>query len=338
MHYVFWNNKGGTGKTSLCFQSLCRYAEKHPDRRVLAIDACPQANLSEILLGSMTGRGAQRLLQQHGALPRKSLGGYFQLRLPSPFTKPAFRAEDFIVEPCAMNNLVPANVHLVCGDPLLEMQANAMNTLSNMEMPGTDTWGGVISWIADFIDHIKDPYDAIFIDCNPSFSIYTQIALASAHRLIVPVMADDSSRRAIQNASSLLYGLALPSPIYTPYAFSTKLSKLNRMPPCIHLIVKNRITQYMGENSAFDAIMKVLEKDVEALIKTHPQYFTFGATNKGMIEMRDFQSAGAVAFAKGTPFSRLRPGKHSLNGYRVQVQEDACAQALASLDVLVDLL
>ena len=48
--------------------------------------------------------------------------------------------------------------------------------------------------------------------------------------------------------------------------------------------------------------------------------------------------AGAVAFAKGTPFSRLRPGKHTLNGYRVQVREDACAQALASLDALVGLL
>ncbi|TXK91244.1 ParA family protein, partial [Parageobacillus sp. SY1] len=24
--YVFWNNKGGTGKTSLIFQTICSYA------------------------------------------------------------------------------------------------------------------------------------------------------------------------------------------------------------------------------------------------------------------------------------------------------------------------
>ena len=32
MIYGFWNNKGGTGKTSLCFQALCFYATR-PSRR-----------------------------------------------------------------------------------------------------------------------------------------------------------------------------------------------------------------------------------------------------------------------------------------------------------------
>jgi len=48
--YAFWNNKGGTGKTSLAFQVICSYAMSHPDKKVLAIDVCPQANLSELLL------------------------------------------------------------------------------------------------------------------------------------------------------------------------------------------------------------------------------------------------------------------------------------------------
>ena len=51
MRYAFWNNKGGTGKTSLAFQAICRYAEIFGDRRILAIDICPQANLSELLPG-----------------------------------------------------------------------------------------------------------------------------------------------------------------------------------------------------------------------------------------------------------------------------------------------
>ncbi len=40
--YAFWNNKGGTGKTSLAFQAIARYAELHPEKRVLAIDLCPR--------------------------------------------------------------------------------------------------------------------------------------------------------------------------------------------------------------------------------------------------------------------------------------------------------
>lgn len=30
--YAFWNNKGGTGKTSLAFQAITRYAERNRTR------------------------------------------------------------------------------------------------------------------------------------------------------------------------------------------------------------------------------------------------------------------------------------------------------------------
>ncbi|MBS5302191.1 MAG: ParA family protein [Clostridiaceae bacterium] len=53
--YAFWNNKGGTGKTTLCFQLLCQYAIDHPDKRVLVVDVCPQANLSELSRASQKG-------------------------------------------------------------------------------------------------------------------------------------------------------------------------------------------------------------------------------------------------------------------------------------------
>jgi cellulose biosynthesis protein BcsQ len=88
-------------------------------------------------------------------------------------------------------------------------------------------------------------YDTIFIDTNPSFSIYTQIALSSCENIILPVMADDSSRRAVQNVFSLVYGIKLPSEIYTKFAFAHKLKEKERVLPKIKLILKNRITQYM---------------------------------------------------------------------------------------------
>ena len=45
------------------------------------------------------------------------------------------------------------------------------------------------------------------------------MSIASSQKLILPVMADNSSRRAIMNAFSLIYSLKLPSDIYTQYAF-----------------------------------------------------------------------------------------------------------------------
>lgn len=60
---AFWNNKGGTGKTTLAFHITCNYATRHPEKRVLVLDLCPQANLSELFLGGLVGQGALALSQ-----------------------------------------------------------------------------------------------------------------------------------------------------------------------------------------------------------------------------------------------------------------------------------
>ena len=228
--YAIWNNKGGTGKTSLGFQLMCRFAHKNSAKQILAIDMCPQANLSELFLGGLQHGGSKNLLVQQGLTPRCSVGGYFQLRLPAPFAKPAFVAEDFLMRP-SNNSTIPKNLTGFLRRPLAGASGKrdqyACQRADSRETPGV----GVIDWLRDFITALKQPFDTIFIDANPSFSIYTQIALSSVENLILPVMADDSSRRAIQNAFSLVYGLKLPSAIYSEYAFATKLAAAGRKLP-----------------------------------------------------------------------------------------------------------
>lgn len=334
MVYGFWNNKGGTGKTSLCFQSICFYARDHPGEKILALDVCPQANLSELLLGGLTQGGSKNLLARQGKIPRATIGGYFQLRLPTPYQPAAFTPSDFITTPSEYNESVPSNIDLVCGDPLLELQSNAMSTLANTQIPTTDAWLAIIDWLSDFLGAVKGDYDTVFVDMNPSFSIYTQIALSAVDGLILPVMADDSSRRAIQNAFSLVYGLKLPSEIYSTYAFATKLHGANRDLPKVHLIAKNRITQYMGSASAYAAVLRSIDKDVEQLLASNPEIFNFDKRKDGVVDIRDFQTTGVVAFARGCPFYSLRSGRLDLAGHRVQVKEDYrvnCVQALESL-------
>jgi cellulose biosynthesis protein BcsQ len=334
VRYAFWNNKGGTGKTSLAFQAICRYADLHSDSKILAVDACPQANLSELFLGGLTGQGGQQLLKRQGLVPRCSIGGYFQARLPSPYTVPVFNPRDFITKPSQYNSYIPTNIDLVCGDPLLELQANAINTLSNTQIPGANTWLAVIDWLNDFLGPVNQDYKVVFIDCNPSFSIYTQIGIASVERLVLPVMADDSSRRAVQNALSLVYGLRLPSEIYATYAFNTKLEAAARPLPQVHLVVKNRLTQYMGPASAYAAVLSEIDSDIGTLLKSHPKYFTFKKPASGTVEIRDFQTTGVVAFAKGCPISQLPAGKQNIGGHRVQVKDEyreACASAIDQL-------
>ena len=49
---------------------------------------------------------------------------------------------------------------------------------------------------------------------------------------------DDSSRRAIQNAFSLIYGLKLPSEIYSKYAFAEKLEEVDMTLPKVYMVKK----------------------------------------------------------------------------------------------------
>ena len=336
--YGFWNNKGGTGKTSLCFQSVCFYADKHPDQRVLAVDVCPQANLSELFLGGLANGGSDRLLTRQGATPRATIGGYFQQRLPAPYSPPAIEPLNYITTPSELNGEIPKNVDLICGDPLLELQSNAISTLANTNIPGTDAWVAVVDWIRDLLEPIADSYDIAFIDCNPSFSIYTQIALSAVDRLVLPVMADDSSRRAIQNAFSLVYGLKLPSDIYATYAFATRLRRAHRTLPQVHMIAKNRLTQYMGPASAYAAVLRSIDQDVEKLMKSNSEIFTFNELEHGLVDVRDFQTTGVVAFAKGTPLYSLPTGKRDVMGHRVTVHEEYKANAVTAMNELVSML
>lgn len=317
--YAFWNNKGGTGKTSLAFQSIAMYAEKNPGENILVLDLCPQSNLSELLLGGLLGGGGDKLGILQSGCPRKTVGGYFEARLPSPYTVPSFNPHDFLCQPNHYNTAIASNVFLLAGDPLLELQSNAIATLANAQIPGQNPWLAVVDWLGDFISKVEEEFDVLFIDTNPSFSMYTQIAIAACSMLVLPIMADDSSRRAIQNAFALIHGVSLPSSIYDDYSFAKKITDAGRSLPKVHLLPRNRLTQYMGPASAYSSVMKSIERLVSDVMKKNPGIFTFKKLEDGFVDVRDFQTTGVVAFAEGRPFTRVRTGVHDIGGRDTQV-------------------
>jgi len=333
--YSFWNNKGGTGKTSLAFQSITIYAEAHPHEQILVVDLCPQANLSELLLGGLVGQGSTNLNMLHNQHVRCSIGGYFQSRLPSPFSAPNINPSDFICQPSQFNVTIPPNIYLVAGDALVELQSNAITTLANTQIPGTNTWLFIIDWLNDFLGQLSSRFNCLFVDANPSFSIYTQIALAATDAMILPVMADDSSRRAVQNAIALVQGINLPSNIYQQHNFASQLRAAGRMPPRFHLFPKNRLTQYMGPASAYFSVLTSIDQMIQALIPIKPSVVTFSNLNDAVIEIRDFQTTGVVAFAQGLPFTRMRAGIYQMPGRTVQVRADYLQNCIDSMYGLV---
>jgi hypothetical protein len=57
--------------------------------------------------------------------------------------------------------------------------------------------------------------------------------------------------------------------------------------------------------------------------------------DKGVVEIRDFQTTGVVAFAKGLPFSKVQIGKQTINGHRVQVKDEYLGNAKDAMEDLV---
>ncbi len=85
--YSLWNNKGGVGKSYLSFQIACEYVRTHPNVNVLVIDLCPQANSSGRLLGGMSN-GEHILEGLSMQTPRKTISGYIDDRIRSPYVNP----------------------------------------------------------------------------------------------------------------------------------------------------------------------------------------------------------------------------------------------------------
>ena len=249
-------------------------------------------------MGGLNQGGSEVLLMRQGTIQRATIGGYFQLRLSSPYSVPLFNPRDYLTKPHEYNQYIQDNIDLLCGDAMLELQSNAISTLANNQIPGTNTWVAIINWLNDFIQPIEKDYDMVFLDANPSFSMYTQIAIATSTKMVLPVMADDSSRRAIQNAFSLVYGLKLPSEIYSKYAFA-------------------------------------IDKDVLSLLKTYTDMFAFKTLDMGIIDVRDFQTTGVVSAARGCPLRKLKSGRLGLMGKRVTVREEYRQNCIDNVETIV---
>jgi cellulose biosynthesis protein BcsQ len=136
--YAIWNNKGGTGKSTITFHVASRFAELHPERNVLVIDMCPQANSSMLLLGGGVA-GEAKLLSLCSAATPKSVVGYLSDAILNRNTP---NLSSYSVQLSTLNNNISPNLYLLSGDGNLELMAPAINDeASRTPSPGLQTHG-----------------------------------------------------------------------------------------------------------------------------------------------------------------------------------------------------
>lgn len=317
MRYAVWNNKGGVGKTFLSFVLATEVAHAR-NVPVVLVDMCPQANLSEIVLGG-NGTGSARL----DALiaKRQTVGGYFDSRINSPHSKTG-KEVDYLLDAKNINDNLPHGVYLIAGDPSLELQAQVMNQISSQTLP-VESWKNVHSWLADLIDQCVEklgPKTVVFIDCNPSFSAYTELAVVAADTLVMPCSSDGSSARAIDNAGALLYGVLMGA-AYGAANFSSRAQAFKMPLPTIHSVVLNRSTKYSKKASkAFGAMFEEIKKRIEALKKLKPEAFPNNGPN--FEDVPDSHSVAIVCSHQGKPLYALKPGRYPVHDIESQVNSE----------------
>jgi cellulose biosynthesis protein BcsQ len=317
MRYAVWNNKGGVGKTFLSFVLATEIANSR-NIPVVLVDMCPQANLSEIVLGG-NGIGSDRLDKY--IKNRKTIGGYFDSRINSPHSKTG-KELDFLLDARLVNDNLPKGVYLIAGDPSLELQAQVINQISSQTLP-VDSWKNVHRWLFDIVEECVaklGPETMVFIDCNPSFSAYTELSMVAAECLIVPCSSDGSSARAIDNVGSLLYGVVAGAN-YGAANFSGRAKQFAITLPSIHSVVLNRSTQYNKKASkAFGAMFDEIKRRVEELKKSASGYFS--AKGPYFEDVPDSHSVAIVCSYQGLPLYALKPGRYEVHDTEPQVNSD----------------
>lgn len=345
--YAIWNNKGGVGKSYLTFQLAAEYARQNRNKRVLVVDLCPQANSTSMLLGGMQA-GEDRLTEIHRAQPRRTISGYIEDRIRSPYMSPNSGA-GYVTNVSTNNNRVPDNVYLVAGDEQLEIQASRVTSAT---FPGPqDAWRIVHLWIRDLITDIRTSWNnedsCVFIDCNPSFSIYTELALTASDRLLIPFSADGSSKRAVKAVLSLVYGVRR-HPGDPQSDFYLESTRYRMAFPAIYMYIGNRLTQMNSSSaSAFKTVVNEIGEEIWRVWQSSPQEFCIHPNGsptpnskrafKAMFqyEVNDANTASVVSGALGIPIASLTAGQKNVAGRTITVNQSQLDKQVPNIVELV---
>jgi cellulose biosynthesis protein BcsQ len=311
MKYIVWNNKGGVGKTFLTYCLAVEYALKNPETTVVVLDMCPQANVSEMLLGG-NGRGEENLVKY--CENERTVAGYIKRRYSSSPFSLLGNEVSYFTRVSEENGLMPPNLYLLPGDIDLDICASIIDYIALA--PQSQAWIRSRKFLVDLVaafekDHKEDK--VFFIDANPSFANYTQNGMLAAERIIVPCTADFASLRGISNLMRLIFGIKTANNVSDDAfdTFNTKLKAAGIPFPKIHLFVLNK-TRTMNKNmsAAYRSHVHQIETTVKQWAKEYTDLFVPLKRTKRIFHVKDCNTLSPVINYGGMPPSSLQHKKY----------------------------
>lgn len=350
--FSFYNNKGGVGKTTLCTNIASLYAEKNPETQVLVVDMCPQANTSQFFLGGgQIGHARNQEIQAHAT--RKNIVGFVDWLLKGNAGFASTKSP-FGIQVAPHNEQIPENVYLIAGDSFLEALSLALN-YAVINPANLSAWKEYMTALRRLseLEHNDGEYEdlAVFVDYNPSFSIYTQMALLSSDFLFVPMMADYSSAEGISSLFTMLYGL-YPTSALERYAqniltFRSQVDRFGLKLPRIWEFVFNNYTTNRGVATAYESIRGELARMCYGHYNRHKNLFA--ETDMGtstisdweevfMSQVKDFHTAGKISSSLGIPMYKLPERTRYVmpDKTAVSIKEERYSEALNEIELIVD--
>lgn len=162
------NQKGGVGKTTTAFSLGVALANN--DKKVLVVDADPQANLTTYM----------------GFYDEDNIDVTISTLIERFIDDQDIKPEQAILHHQENIDLIPSNLNLSMTESNLLHAMNREHAMKNC------------------LSELKNQYDYIIIDCMPSLSMITTNALATADEVIIPVQSQYLSARGMGNLLNII--------------------------------------------------------------------------------------------------------------------------------------
>jgi len=333
MRYCIWNNKGGVGKTFLTYSIATEYAVLNPNNKVILIDLCPQANVSEMILGG-NGVGESNLEKLYKE--DRTVASYIKARYDRARFAKLGSETSYFLSVKEFNDKMPSNLYLLPGDADLDICSSIIDYLALA--PERHAWMKSRKILFDLIDSFdqanKNTQNVFFIDCNPSFANYTQLGILSADKMIVPCTADSSSIKGINNLLRLVYGLKIGGNLSEESVFDvfhTKARESGLSLPKIHSFIINKArTTSKSITAAYRAHVKEIENLVSDVSGKYPDLFSEQNNNTPM-SVKDGNNVAVVLNHNGQPLSSMNYGEYTIYDTSTQVNKDQLSSLLENI-------
>lgn len=258
------NQKGGVGKTS-CTHHLSGTLAAIHRKRVLIVDADPQASLTQGWWGPAATRGLD---------PSSTIASILAGDAPHP---------EQVIHETGMDGL-----SLVPG-------SRAASIYNNSDPLTADP--GYQEALREFLSEIRNDFDLALIDCPPNLYLCSFAALAASDHLIVPVQPEDYGAQGIADVLDSLdmvqaagypvtllgYLLTMVQPrralhqvyeanlreVYGDRVFTARMPEAPEFPEAI--AQRKTITQYKPKGAAAKAVKAIADELLEKIAAAEPR-------------------------------------------------------------------